>query len=150
LLATDIGLNLFYYHTSAVSASMALNYLAYGVLIWLGQRHSPQSSWLRLVRGGLLGAILFYLLTNTAAWLQNPEYPKTLAGWFQALTGGIPGFPPTWTFFRNTLFSGGIFTGLFAGAMKASEAAESAREKEGAEEEEGKADEQPKPQETEA
>jgi hypothetical protein len=112
---------------------MASNYLAYAALIWLGSRHSPRSSWLRLVAGGVLGAILFYLVTNTAAWLQNPEYPKTLAGWFQALTSGITGLPPTWTFFRNTLLSGGLFTGLFAGAMKASEAAESPREKEGPE-----------------
>lgn len=80
--------------------------------------------------GGLLGAVVFYFVTNTAAWLQNPEYPKTLAGWFQALTTGIPGLPPTWAFFRNTLLSGGLFSGLFVGAMKLSEGAESAREKE--------------------
>ena len=33
-------------------------------------------------------------------------------------------------FFRNTLLSGGLFTGLFVGAMKLNEAAESAKEKE--------------------
>src|SRR5437870_13042784 len=60
LLVTDILLNLFYYHTSAVTIFMTVNYLAYAGLIWLGRRHSPQSSWLRLVCGGLLGAILFY------------------------------------------------------------------------------------------
>jgi hypothetical protein len=36
----------------------------------------------------------------------------------QALTVGTPGWPHTWEFFRNTLLSGGLFTGLFAGAMK--------------------------------
>lgn len=130
LLATDILLNLFYYHTPAVSPYMAVNYVAYAILIWWGRRHSPKASWLRLVLGGLLGAVVFYFVTNTAAWLQNPEYPKTLAGWFQALTTGIPGLPPTWAFFRNTLLSGGLFSGLFVGAMKLSEGAESAREKE--------------------
>jgi hypothetical protein len=80
--------------------------------------------------GGLLGAVLFYLTTNTASWLYNPDYSKTLAGWIQALTGGIPGYPPTWTFFRNTLMSGGLFTGLFAGALKLTEGSESAEEKE--------------------
>jgi hypothetical protein len=74
--------------------------------------------------GGVLGALLFYLVTNTAAWLQNPEYAKTLAGWIQALTVGTPGWPQTWEFFRNTLLSGGLFSGLFAGAMKFSEALE--------------------------
>jgi hypothetical protein len=130
LLATDILLNLFYYHTAAVSVYMAVNYVAYAILIWWGRRHSPKASWLRLVLGGLLGAVVFYFVTNTAAWLQNPEYPKTITGWFQALTTGIPGLPPTWTFFRNTLLSGGLFSGLFVGAMKLSEGAESAQEKE--------------------
>jgi hypothetical protein len=60
----------------------------------------------------------------------DPDYAKTLAGWLQALTSGIPGYPPTWTFFRNTLLSGGLFTGLFAGALKLTEAPEPAEEKE--------------------
>lgn len=144
LLATDILLNLFYYHTTAVSVYMAVNYVAYGILIWWGRQHSPKASVLKLFFGGLLGALLFYFVTNTAAWLQNPEYPKTLAGWLQALTTGIPGLPPTWTFFRNTLLSGGLFTGLFVGAMKLSEGSESAQEKEAAhveEPEEGQAEE---------
>lgn len=131
LLLTDIFLNVFYYRTSAVSTYMAVNYLVYAALIWLGRRHSPRASWWRLLCGGLFGAVLFYLVTNTAAWLQNPGYAKTLAGWIQALTSGIPGLPPTWTFFRNTLLSGGLFTGLFVGAMKLGDlAAESAQEKE--------------------
>jgi Family of unknown function (DUF6580) len=130
LLVTDILLNLFYYHTAVVSVHMGINYVAYAILIGWGRRHSPKASWLRLVLGGLMGAVLFYLLTNTAAWLQNPEYPKTLSGWLQALTTGIPGLPPTWLFFRNTLLSGGLFTGLFVGAMKLSAGSESAQEKE--------------------
>jgi hypothetical protein len=53
-------------------------------------------------------------------------YAKTLAGWIQALTTGRPGYPPTWEFFRGTLLSGGIFTGLFVGATKLSEALDEA------------------------
>jgi hypothetical protein len=67
----------------------------------------------------MLGACLFYLLTNTAAWFlnpfRNPEYTMDFAGWLRALTLGTSGHPPTWEFFRNTLMSGGLFTGLFAG-----------------------------------
>jgi hypothetical protein len=40
------------------------------------------------------------------------------------LTIGQPGHAQTWEFFRNTLSSGGLFTGLFVGAMKMTEAAE--------------------------
>jgi len=75
-------------------------------------------NFFKLLGGGLLGAILFYLITNTASWFNDPGYAKTLAGWFQALTTGLPGYPSTWEFFRSTLLSGGLFTGLFVGAMK--------------------------------
>ena len=118
LLGTDVLLNLFYYHVPALGPYMLANYLCYAALIGLGRTFSTRSSWLRLVGGGLLGALLFYLVTNTLSWWQNPAYSKTLAGWIQALTTGQPGFPPTYLFFRNTLLSSGLFTGLFAGAMK--------------------------------
>jgi hypothetical protein len=129
LLSTDMLLNVLYYHTAPLNGYMLLNYPVYAALIWLGRQHSPRMSWLRLVLGGLAGALLFYVVTNTASWIENPGYAKTLAGWIQALTTGIAGYPPTWVFFKNTLLSGGLFTGLFAASMKLS-AAESAQEKE--------------------
>jgi len=114
--------------------------LVVGVLRWvrllvlLGRFFNRRSPLLALLSGGLLGAILFYLITNTASWLfnpfNNPEYTKDLQGWIRALTLGTAGWPETWEFFRNTLMSGGLFTGLFAGALKLTESAESAREKE--------------------
>lgn len=141
MLATDIGLNLYYglalgwdVWTPSNIAYLAFNYVAYLALVWLGRRFKPQSSFAALLSGGIVGAILFYLITNTASWFfnpfSNPEYTKTLAGWLTALTKGTVGWPQTWEFFRNTLLSGGLFTGLFVGAMKANEAAESAQEKE--------------------
>ena len=130
VLATDLGLN-FYYQFSGVAedvwstanlANLVFNYGAYATLIWLGRRFKPQASFIGLVGGGLLGAILFYLITNTASWLfnpfHNPEYTKTLAGWIIALTKGTGGFPSTWEFFRNTLLSGGLFSALFVAAQK--------------------------------
>lgn len=50
-------------------------------------------------------SLAFYLITNTQAWLAIPEYEKTIAGWLQALTTGVPGFPPTLLFLRNSLVS---------------------------------------------
>ena len=73
-------------------AYQSLNYVAYAVLFFLGRRFKPSSSFLGLLGGGVLGALLFYLITNTASWLlnpfNNPEYTKTLAGWLIALTKG--------------------------------------------------------------
>ena len=142
LLVTDVAMNLFYYQTSPVDDRMMVNYLAYGAIIFLGRRFKPQTGWLALLAGGLAGAVLFYLVTNTASWLMDPAYPKTLLGWIQSLTVGTPGWPHTWEFFRNTLLSGGLFTGLFAGAMKLGDPVEAAEEEE---EPEGEA--QPEPEE---
>jgi len=131
LALTDILLNVFYYHQPVFSVYMLVKTLSFAGIVGLGRLFSPRMNWLKLLGGGLLGAVLFYLVTNTASWLYNPQYAKTLAGWIQALTTGVPDIKPTtWEFFRNTLMSGGLFTGLFVGAMKLGEASESAQEKE--------------------
>jgi hypothetical protein len=154
LLATDIGLNLYYsahgvaVWDSANLANLAFNYLAYAALIFLGRQFKPQSSFVSLLGGGIFGAVLFYLITNTASWFFNPfhnaEYTKNLAGWILALTKGTGGFPPTWEFFRNTLLSGGIFTALFVAAEKLTAPAESPAEKKaGARDEQSEAEESP-------
>jgi hypothetical protein len=155
LLVTDIGLNMYYWLCLDVNVWEApkliyllFNYAAYVALIWLGRRFKPKSSFPALLGGGILGALLFYVITNTASWFfnpfGNPEYMKTLHGWLIALTKGTSGWPQTWEFFRNTLLSGGIFTGLFVGAMKLTADAESPREKEaGAREEKPEAEEAP-------
>jgi hypothetical protein len=145
IFATDIGLNFYYQDklhvadvwSAANLANLVFNYAAYAVLICLGRCFKSQGSrtdpagggvfgailsFLLLVGGGILGAALFYFITNTASWLfnpfHNPEYTKTLAGWITALTRGTTGYPPTWEFFRNTLLSGGLFTAFFCAAGK--------------------------------
>lgn len=150
LVATDLALNLYYYFALGINSFKAMqlvNYAAFGGLIWFGGRFNPRASFLKLLSGGIVGAIAFYLITNTAAWLfnpfNNPEYTRDFGGWLLALTLGTKGHPTTLQFFINTLLSGGLFTGLFAGAMKLSEAAEPAEEKEEEPAEEGEAEPAP-------
>jgi len=128
ILATDLGLDIYYAHQgfqvwdAADLESMLFNYTAYALLILLGRGYKPKSSLLGLLGGGILGAFLFYFLTNTAAWFFNPyhspEYVRNLTGWLIALTKGVGGYPTTLSFFLKTLISGGLFTALFAGAEK--------------------------------
>ncbi|MDX1952632.1 MAG: DUF6580 family putative transport protein [Verrucomicrobiota bacterium] len=137
LLISDMVLNYFYYAVSPFHPYVLIKLVTFSALIFLGTRFTPRSSFPKLLSGGIAGALLFYLLTNTASWLYDPAYPKTFMGWVQALTTGRPEFPHTWEFFRNTLLSGGLFTGLFVGSMKLSEAAEESKEREESENEEG-------------
>lgn len=158
LLATDLALNCYYQFALGVDAFQwyqLLNYAGFALLIVLGRGFGPKTPWLFLLGGGLFGACLFYLVTNTAAWLfnpfGNPEYTRDLAGWLLALTQGTAGHPPTWEFFRNTLLSGGLFTGLFAGVWRLSTAPEP--ETAPAAEQEAEASEgetEPKPEEAKA
>jgi hypothetical protein len=128
LLITDIAINLYYTLSAGFNAFQPyqlVNYVAYAVLILMGRSFGPNASLPKLISGGVLGSVSFYLITNSAAWLfnpfGNPEYTRTFGGWLTALTKGTSGYPETWQFFRNTFLSGGLFTALFAGAMWLSE-----------------------------
>jgi len=134
LALTDLALNA-YYGAELVNLYLLATLGGFALIIGLGTLFKPRSSMAGLLGGGLLGSVIFYLVSNAAAWLYDPGYPKTLAGLVQALTTGLPGFPHTWEFFRNTLLSGGLFTGLFCGAMNLSAAKESQPEDESEEEE---------------
>lgn len=57
-------------------------------------------------------ALVFYLVTNAVCWAIGPAYPRGFAGLIQSLTTGLPGYPPSWVFFRNSLASDFLFAGL--------------------------------------
>jgi len=69
-------------------------------------------SLVRYFASVLGGGVVFYLVTNTASWIANPAYPRGLGGLWMSLTTGLPGFPPTWMFFRNSLVSDFLFAGI--------------------------------------
>ncbi len=130
MLATDVALNVFYYHVAPLAFYLLLNYAVFAALIGLGKYFGRRASFFKLLLGGLLGAVIFYLVTNTLSWLQDPAYAKTVAGWIQALTTGrLDVQPTTWEMFRNTLMSGGLFTALFTAAEKLTAPAESPADK---------------------
>lgn len=140
MLLTDVALNFFYYRPrgwNGFQIYQVMNYAAYAAIFLLGRRFKPESSLASMVGGGLLGAVLFYLITNTAAWFFNPfnnsEYGHNWESWLLAMTFGTGSWPDTWMFFRNTLLSSGLFTALFGAAMKYSQHLESAAEKKAAE-----------------
>lgn len=118
LLASDLALTAIY--QQGLGAGMTLT--RYGSLLALSlmgaalrEAHPQRFGKLVLVAGSLVGSGLFYVATNTVAWLGAAEtYPRSLAGWVQALTVGTPGFPPSWVFFRNSLVSDLLVSMLLA------------------------------------
>jgi hypothetical protein len=121
LTLSDLYLDYYYattFHETWMWSSALVRLLCFALALPLGALVAQHKNWLNLFSGALGGAVLFYLVTNTDAWLRDPLYVKTAAGWWQALTLGRPEFPPTLWFFRNTLVSDLVFTGMFAGAME--------------------------------
>ena len=118
---SDLILNAYYlatpHVTSIVSVRMIPEYLALGLAAAIGWklRANPKASL--ILGASVLGSIAFYVITNTGDWLVEPLYAKTLAGWVQALTTGLPDYPSTITFFRNTVASDLLFTAMFVACM---------------------------------
>ncbi len=114
LVLVDLFLNA-HYHAPLFDSQSAARYFSFGLLLWFGYlvRHLHKYKVLSLFVATLAGSCSFFLITNTASWLSTPDYSKTFPGWWQALTIGLPGFPPTLLFFRNTILSDLFFTALF-------------------------------------
>ncbi|MDB6115362.1 MAG: hypothetical protein JWQ62_2307 [Lacunisphaera sp.] len=121
LALSDVYVNNFYareYGFDWPLSGLVARTACFAVALAIGAGVARRKSWLNLLNGALLGAIVFYVVTNTQSWAADAFYAKTLAGWWQALTVGHPEYPPTVLFFRNTLFGDLMFTGLFAGIME--------------------------------
>ena len=120
LVLSDLYLDQYYAAAGDTWAwtSALVRTLCFAAAVPLGLAVARRRNWGSLLAATLTGSVLFYLATNTDAWLRDPAYARTAAGWWQALTVGRPEFQPTLLFFRNTLVGDLVFTSLFAGAME--------------------------------
>ncbi len=113
LLISDALLNL-HYSEPIISSQLLWTLPCYLVAVGLGWMLRERRAGLWPILGGTLAAsVIFYVVTNTGSWLGLASYPQTVAGWVQALTVGLPGYPPTWTFFRNSLAGDLLFAAFF-------------------------------------
>jgi hypothetical protein len=117
LFISDLVLNLFCYHQPLFTFDILPRYVALGLISLLGFALRGRSNLLRLLGASVVGSVLFYVISNTGSWIYEPSYGKTAAGWLQAMTSGLPGYPPTWWFYRYTLLSDVLFTLLFVACM---------------------------------
>jgi hypothetical protein len=116
LLGTDLALNAHYgfplFTVEFLGKTIA--FAAVAAIGWQLRKNTRATVILPAVLGG---SLFFYIATNTASWLYEPGYAKSAAGWLQALTTGLPGYAPTWIFYRNTLAGDMLFAALFLACM---------------------------------
>jgi len=91
--------------------------ISFAIVAYIGFKFTNSSNG-KLVLGTLLGALAFYLITNSIAFFTGSFYPKTIDGYIQCMWTGSPmtGIP-TWHFFRNSLVGNTLGTCLFLVAM---------------------------------
>jgi hypothetical protein len=116
LLASDLVLNA-HFGAALVTSEMLARYAALTFIALLGLRLRECRKVVTFLLASLAGSIGFYFITNTISWMADPVYAKTVAGWWQALTVGLPGYPPTWFFFCNSVLSDAAFTLTFLGCL---------------------------------
>ena len=117
MFISDLPLN-WHYGEPLVSPQMISRYVAMAMAVGIGFAIRGRARIWAVLPASLLGSLIFYVVTNTSSWMTLP-YAKSLAGWLQALTSGLPGYPPTWMFFRSTIISDLLFTGIFVACMEA-------------------------------
>jgi hypothetical protein len=130
LLISDVVLNI-HYGFSLLSPFVLSHYLGFALVGCLGLLLQNRRSMKTLLPASIAGSLIFYIVTNSVSWLFDPGYVKNFAGLIQALTIGLPQFSatPTWMFFRNSLVSDLIFTGLFVVCMNAGRSMGRSRER---------------------
>ena len=88
----------------AVYFSLAINLI-------LGNIIKKHKSFLNIISVSLLSSLLFFLITNFAVWAAGDWYPHNLNGLLLSYDLALP-------FFKNTLVSSLLYTGLFFGVYE--------------------------------
>ena len=104
LLGTDlISENVSWWSQAEGRLEVLLAYVCYAGAAFWGSRLRGRAGVINTLLGVLACSVIFYLVTNSLSWWISPAYAKNISGWWQSLTIGTPGAPPTWMFFRNSL-----------------------------------------------
>ncbi len=100
-------------------ADMWAVYLAFGLTVLIGSliRNNPRV--MNIIGASIASSLVFFLMTNFAAWLSSPFYPGTFSGLIQSYIAGLAFFNNGSlgiSFFVNELAGGLFYSGIFFGA----------------------------------
>ncbi len=113
VIASDLILNPTY-GQGLLEPITLISIIAYYGIFLLGKSIKSSKKTIPLFIGAVGSALLFHGTTCGYAWLINPAYSKTLAGFWQAQFLGEPGYAPAYLFLRNSLLSTILFTAVFS------------------------------------
>lgn len=130
LIASDLILGV-WHGAGGIGRYTLMSAVFYLGVAWIAGRAGRRGKiWPMMWCGTLLCSVLFYLFANSFSWMVFAGYEKSLAGWWQAQTTGVPGInPPAWMFLRNALIADSIWcavAGLLVFAVRKSDGAEPA------------------------
>lgn len=94
--------------------SMFAVYAGFLAIVGIGQFIRKNPTMLSALFGAMAGSVVFFLITNAAAWYVLPEYTKDFSGLMSSYVAGIP-------FFRGTFVGDMLFTLVFFGSYKLAE-----------------------------
>jgi hypothetical protein len=98
---------------------IAVTALAFTATFFIGKSLSGKHAAV-LLAGSVTAALAFHVITNGAAWIGSPLYPKSPLGLWQSLWVGPLGSPiPSWVFLRNMTAANLLFTAIFLSARLA-------------------------------
>ena len=122
LLLSDVVID-WHYHASFFGSYLLVRYVLLGAvgLLGLSLRQMPGGrGWTAVLVSTVVTSTFFYLVTNTLTWLGSSLYPQNLGGWWQALTVGLPGYAPSYVFYRNGLVSDVLYSMVFVACVRLS------------------------------
>ena len=85
-------------------------YIAFGLTVMIGTLIRRNPRFVSVVSASVGSSVIFFLLTNFAAWLSSPLYPQTFSGLIQSYIAGL-------AFFNNGSFGISFFINEVAGAL---------------------------------
>jgi hypothetical protein len=98
---------------------MSAVYIAFGLTVMIGFILRGRVNLANVALASITSSLLFFLVTNFAAWLASPIYPPTFAGLMQSYTAGLAFFNNGsygLSFFLNDVIGGLFYNSIFFGA----------------------------------
>ena len=111
---SDLYLNNMIYNSAdeftLFTADQFFSLFALTLIVILGKFMFKKVNAPNVLVGSLSASLIFFVVSNFGVWMQGILYPKTVQGLVECYSMALP-------FYRGTLVSDLIFTGVFFGAM---------------------------------